>query len=353
MASQIFPSLSFEQYQKDYRRSLEDPEGFWGEKAQRLRWMKKWDRVKNTSFLDEVSIRWFEGGVLNVCDNCVDRHLPEKEDEVAILWEPDEPHQPGIRWTYGELHRKVIQFALVLKKMGVRKGDRVTLYLPMIPETAVAMLACARIGAIHSVVFGGFSAESIADRIQDCESTYVITADGGIRGGKAIPLKATMNQALEKCPDVRACLTLRSTGQDVPWKEGRDVWFHDLAGSLGGAKDCPPEPMSAEDPLFILYTSGSTGKPKGVLHTTGGYLVYASLTHELVFDYRPGEVYWCTADVGWVTGHSYMIYGPLANGATTLLFEGVPHYPDCSRFWQGWDKHQVNLFYTAPPPFEP
>ncbi|HLU62208.1 MAG TPA: acetate--CoA ligase [Gammaproteobacteria bacterium] len=339
--------LDKDAYEKAWRRSMEDPEGFWAEQARRIDWIKPFTQVKDVSFdARDLHIRWFHDGELNVCANCIDRHLPKRRDDVAIIWEGDEPGVDA-RITYGELFERVCRFANVLKKLGVKKGDRVTIYMPMIPETAVAMLACARIGAVHSVVFGGFSPDSLAGRIDDCRSDFVITADEGRRGGKRVPLKANVDAALEKAQnEVRRVLVVKSTGGDINWVDGRDRWLHDE--EQGVSTDCPPEPMNAEDPLFILYTSGSTGKPKGVLHTTGGYLVYVSYTHEIVFDYRPGEIYWCTADVGWVTGHSYIVYGPLANGATTLMFEGVPNYPDHSRFWQVVDKHQVNIFYTAP-----
>ncbi len=339
--------LDKDAYEKAWRRSMEDPEGFWAEQARRIDWIKPFTQVKDVSFdARDLHIRWFHDGELNVCANCIDRHLPKRRDDLAIIWEGDEPGVDA-RITYGELFERVCRFANVLKKLGVKKGDRVTIYMPMIPETAVAMLACARIGAVHSVVFGGFSPDSLAGRIDDCRSDFVITADEGRRGGKRVPLKANVDAALEKAQnEVRSVLVVKSTGGDINWVDGRDRWLHDE--EQGVSADCPPEPMNAEDPLFILYTSGSTGKPKGVLHTTGGYLVYVSYTHEIVFDYRPGEIYWCTADVGWVTGHSYIVYGPLANGATTLMFEGVPNYPDHSRFWQVVDKHQVNIFYTAP-----
>jgi acetyl-CoA synthetase len=332
-------------YQQWYERSIRDPEGFWAEQAGRIDWIQPFERVKNASFKDKVSIRWFEGGRLNACVNCVDRHLPKRADRVALIWEGDDPSESR-SITYRELYRQVCRMAQVLRQEGVRKGDRVTIYLPMIPEAAYAMLACARIGAIHSVVFGGFSPESLSGRILDCDSRWVIAADEGIRGGKKIPLKANADRALERCPQVKRVFVVRRTGGKIPWREGRDL---DLSAAMSKAPaDSPAEEMDAEDPLFILYTSGSTGKPRGVLHTTGGYLVYASLTHQHVFDYRDGEIYWCTADVGWVTGHSYIVYGPLANGATTLIFEGVPSHPSSSRFWEVIDKHRVNIFYTAP-----
>jgi len=334
------------QYEELYKRSVSDPDGFWKEQSQRLDWIKAPTRIKNTSFAyPDVSIKWFEDGVLNVTTNCLDRHLTTRGDQVAIIWEGDDPSQSK-KITYKELHAEVCRFANVLKAQGVKKGDRVTIYMPMIPETAYAMLACARIGAVHSVIFGGFSPDSIANRIVDCSSTIVITADEGRRGGKAIPLKKNVDEALTKASIVDTVIVVRCTGGAVDMQAGRDVWYHEAAASA--STDCPAEPMNAEDPLFILYTSGSTGKPKGVLHTTGGYLLWVSLTHEVTFDYRDGDIYWCTADVGWVTGHSYIVYGPLANGATTLMFEGVPSYPDASRFWQVVEKHKVNIFYTAP-----
>ncbi|MEC4594987.1 MULTISPECIES: acetate--CoA ligase [Nitrospirillum] len=332
-------------YQQMYDRSISDPDGFWGEHGRRLDWIQPYTKVKNTSFTGDVSIRWFEDGVLNACANCVDRHLPARADQTAILWEGDSPSEHK-HITYSELYDNVTRLANVLKARGVKKGDRVTIYLPMIPEAAYAMLACARIGAVHSVVFGGFSPDSLKDRVQDCGSTVVITADEGLRGGRKVGLKVNADQALKACPGVDTVIVVRRTGGAVNWVEGRDIWYHEAVAAA--SPDCPPEPMSAEDPLFILYTSGSTGKPKGVLHTTGGYLVYASMTHQYVFDYHEGDVYWCTADVGWVTGHSYILYGPLANGAVTLMFEGVPNYPDSGRFWQVIDKHKVNIFYTAP-----
>jgi acetyl-CoA synthetase len=334
-----------EDYFRRYRESLADPERFWGEQGRRLDWIKPYTTVKNASFKGDVRIAWYEDGTLNACYNCVDRHLPQRAEQTAILWEGDDPGEDR-RVSYRELHEAVCRFANVLKSRGVRKGDRVTVYLPMIPEIAVAVLACARIGAIHSVVFGGFSPDSLAGRIRDCRSTLLVTADEGLRAGRVVPLKRNADAALRTCPDVRDVIVVRRTGGVINWVAGRDRWYHELCAAA--SPDCPPEEMSAEDPLFILYTSGSTGQPKGVLHTTGGYLVYASMTHEYVFDYRAGEVYWCTADVGWVTGHSYIVYGPLANGATTLLFEGVPNYPDPSRFWQVVDKHAVRIFYTAP-----
>ena len=335
-----------ETYLKMYADSVKDPSAFWGEHGKRLDWIKPYSKVENTLFSrDEVSIKWYEDGTLNASVNCIDRHLEKRGQQTAIIWEGDEPDQQS-HISYQELYENVCRFANILKLRGVKKGDRVTIYMPMIPEAAYAMLACARIGAVHSVVFGGFSPDALAGRILDCESTCVITADEGVRGGKKIPLKANTDKALEKCPDVLTAVVVRRTGGDINMVEGRDVWHHELSQQVEA--DCPAEEMNAEDPLFILYTSGSTGKPKGVLHTTAGYMVYAAITHEYVFDYRDGEIYWCTADVGWVTGHSYIVYGPLANGATTLMFEGVPNYPDNSRFWQVIDKHNVNIFYTAP-----
>ncbi|MEZ5775244.1 MAG: acetate--CoA ligase [Hyphomicrobiaceae bacterium] len=329
-----------------YKRSVTDPEGFWGEHGKRIDWMKPYTRVKNTSYAPgAVSIKWYEDGMLNVAANCIDRHLESRGDQIAIIWEGDDPtHDEKI--TYRQLHERVCKFANVLKANGVKKGDRVTIYLPMIPEAAYAMLACARIGAVHSVVFGGFSPDSLAGRVIDAESKLIITADEGVRGGKPIPLKANTDAALAKCAGGEKVIVVRRTGGKVAWTPGRDVWLHDELMKV--SPDCPAEPMNAEDPLFILYTSGSTGKPKGVLHTMGGYLVFASMTHQYVFDYHDGDIYWCTADVGWVTGHSYILYGPLANGATTLMFEGVPNYPTASRFWHVIDKWNVNIFYTAP-----
>jgi acetyl-CoA synthetase len=332
-------------YAEKYRRSLEEPEAFWREETARLDWIKPWTHVSKTSFDEaDFGIEWFADGTLNVSANCLDRHLAERGDTIAIIWEGDDPSQQR-KITYRELHEDVCRFANALKRLGAKKGDRVTIYLPMIPEAAVAMLACSRIGAIHSVVFGGFSPEALAGRIQDCDSTIVVTADAGMRGGKQVPLKANVDAALTHCT-VDAVLTVRHVENVVTMTEGRDYWWHDER-ELASA-DCPPEEMSAEDPLFILYTSGSTGKPKGVLHTTGGYLAWAAMTHHYVFDYRPGEVYWCAADVGWVTGHSYVVYGPLANGVTQVMYEGVPNYPDHSRFWQIVDRHDVNIFYGAP-----
>ena len=333
-------------YQAARRAARHEPDAFWADKAQRLDWIKPPTGIKDVSFhADDFRIRWFWDGVLNVSANCIDRHLATRRDETAIIWEGDDPADSKAI-TFGELHAQVCRMANVLKAHGARKGDRVTIYLPMIPEAAYAMLACARIGAVHSVVFGGFSPDSLAGRIEDCGSTLVITADEGLRGGKTVPLKANVDAALKKVSGVTSVLVIKRTGADVPMDADRDF---DYALEAARVKaDCPPEPMGAEDPLFILYTSGSTGKPKGVLHTTGGYLFWAAWTHEIVFDHRPGEVFWCTADVGWVTGHSYVVYGPLANGGTTLMFEGVPNHPDVSRFWRVVDKHKVDVFYTAP-----
>jgi acetyl-CoA synthetase len=334
-------------YRVMYEASIRDPEAFWGKEAKRIDWIKPFTKVKNTSFTyPDVSIKWFEDGTLNICANCVDRHLKKRGDQVAIIWEPDDPNAEARHITYRELYREVNVFANVLRLMGVKRGDRVTIYLPMIPEAAFAMLACARIGAIHSVVFGGFSPDSLAGRIDDCKSKLVITADEGLRGGKKIKLKHNTDEALTKSLGDEKVIVIRRTGGSCAIHAGRDFWYHELAAKV--AADCPPEEMSAEDPLFILYTSGSTGMPKGVVHTSGGYLVFAAMTHQYVFDYHDGDIYWCTADVGWVTGHSYIVYGPLANGATTLMFEGVPNYPDPSRFWQVVDRHKVNTFYTAP-----
>ena len=334
------------QYADMYKQSVEDPEGFWGEHGKRIDWIKPYTQVKDVSYApDDVHIRWYHDGVLNASVNCLDRHLATRGDQTAIIWEGDNPAESK-KLTYRELYEEVCKFANVLKANGAKKGDRVTIYLPMIPEIAVAVLACARIGAVHSVIFGGFSPDSIAGRIHDSDSNLIVTSDEGVRGGRPILLKANVDEALTKCPTVEKCIVIRRTGNDVGWVDGRDVWYHEAMESAPA--DCAPEEMSAEDPLFILYTSGSTGQPKGVLHTTGGYMVYASMTHQYVFDYHDGDIYWCTADVGWITGHSYIVYGPLANGATTLIFEGVPNYPDFSRFWQVCDKHQVNIFYTAP-----
>lgn len=333
-------------YRRMYEKSITDPARFWGEHGKRLDWIKPYTKIKNTNFSPgQVSIKWFEDGTLNASVNCLDRHLVKRGDQTAIIWEGDDP-KDSKHITYRELHREVCKFANALKSLGAKKGDRVTIYMPMIPEAAIAMLACTRIGAVHSVVFGGFSPDALAGRIQDCDSSLVITADEGLRGAKKIPLKSNVDAALKKCPTVKSVLVVRRTGANVDWLSGRDHWWHDLSATA--STDCPPEEMNAEDPMFILYTSGSTGKPKGVLHTTGGYMVYVSMTHQYVFDYHDGDIYWCTADVGWVTGHSYIVYGPLANGAITLMFEGVPTYPDASRFWQVIDKHKVTIFYTAP-----
>ncbi len=339
--------INAEQYAALYQRSIEQPEAFWAEQAEQfVTWSRKWDRVLEYSYDPEnLYIKWFEGGKLNVAFNCLDRHLETRGDQVAILWEGDDPAEDQ-RITYRELHAQVCKLANVLRSRGVKKGDRVCIYLPMIPEAAVAMLACARIGAVHSVVFGGFSPDSLRDRILDSDCQTLITADEGVRGGRRVPLKKNADAALTECPNVRTVLVVRRTGGEVAWTEGRDIWYQEAMATA--SPDCAPEEMDAEDPLFILYTSGSTGKPKGVLHTTGGYLVYAAMTHKYTFDYHEGEVYWCTADVGWVTGHTYIVYGPLANGAISLMFEGIPNYPDMSRFWQVVDKHQVNIFYTAP-----
>jgi acetyl-CoA synthetase len=337
--------ISEAEYFRLYQQSVADPDRFWAEHGKRVDWIKPFSKVRNAAFDGDAHISWYEDGTLNASYNCIDRHLPKRAEQTAILWEGDDPGEDR-RVTYRELHEAVCRLANVLKARGVQKGDRVTIYLPMIPEAAIAMLACARIGAIHSVVFGGFSPDSLVGRIQDCRSTVLITADEGRRGGRAIPLKRNADIALRHCPEVRDVVVVRHTGGNIDWVEGRDHWYHEVCAAA--SPDCPAKEISAEDPLFILYTSGSTGQPKGVLHTTGGYLVYTSMTHEYVFDYRDGEVYWCTADVGWVTGHSYIVYGPLANGATTLIFEGVPNYPDPSRFWQVVDKHNVRIFYTAP-----
>ena len=333
-------------YFKLYEQSVSDNEGFWAEQAKRVHWMKPFTKVKDVSFgPGDVHIKWFEDGTTNASYNCIDRHLATRKDQVAIIWEGDDPSVDQ-HITFGELHEHVCRLANVLKDRGIKRGDRVTIYMPMIPETAYAMLACARIGAIHSVVFGGFSPDALADRIIDCESNCIITADEGVRGNRSVPLKANADKALEKCSGVGTVVVVKRTGGEIGWVEGRDVWYHEACAAA--STDCPPEEMGAEDPLFILYTSGSTGKPKGVVHTTGGYLVYAAMTHQYVFDYHDGDIYWCTADIGWVTGHSYVVYGPLGNGATSLMFEGVPNYPDASRFWQICDKHKVNIFYTAP-----
>src|SRR5262245_3382133 len=336
-----------DEYEKLYRRSVEKPDKFWGKEGKRLDWIKPYSRVKETSFAyPDVSIRWFEDGTLNVAANCIDRHLKKRGKQVAIIWEPDDPSREARHITYRELHGEVCRLANVLKANGVKRGDRVTIYLPMIPEAAYAMLACARIGAIHSIVFGGFSPDSLAGRIDDCKSRLLITADEGLRGGRKVPLKANADEAIKKVGGIDKLLVVKRTGAKVPWTQGRDLMLDEELAKVGD--ECAAEEMNAEDPLFILYTSGSTGKPKGVVHTSGGYLVFAAMTHQYVFDYHVGDIYWCTADVGWVTGHSYIVYGPLANGATTLMFEGVPNYPDASRFWQVVDKHKVDIFYTAP-----
>ena len=332
-------------YEEMVQRAAAEPDAFWAEQARRLDWMKFPTKIKNTSFVGDVSIKWFEDGTLNAAANCLDRHLATRGDQVAIIWESDDPNV-STKTTYRELHEKVCRLANALTAQGVKKGDVVTVYLPMVVEAAVALLACARIGAIHSVVFGGFSPDSLANRIQDCNSVALITADEGRRGGRKVALKANADEALKTCPSIKTVIVAKVTGGDIAMQEGRDHWYHDVTAAA--SPEHKPVEMNAEDPLFILYTSGSTGKPKGVLHTTGGYMLWAGFTHEAVFDYHPGEIYWCTADVGWVTGHSYIVYGPLANGATTLMFEGVPNYPTSSRFWEVIDKHQVNIFYTAP-----
>ncbi|NNE80611.1 MAG: acetate--CoA ligase [Silicimonas sp.] len=334
-------------YETMYQASVDDPEAFWGEHGQRIDWIKPFTKVKNTSFTPgNIDIRWFEDGTLNVSANCVDRHLATRGDQTAIIWEPDDPNDEALHITYSQLHTEVSKFANVLKELGIGRGDRVVLYLPMIPEAAYAMLACTRIGAIHSIVFAGFSPDALGARVNGCDAKLVITADGAPRGGRVTNLKDNVNQALlHDVADVK-CLVVKRTGQQVAWRDGLDYWLHEVEETVSG--DCPPEEMNAEDPLFILYTSGSTGQPKGVVHTTGGYLVFASMTHQYTFDYHEGDVFWCTADVGWVTGHSYIVYGPLANGATTLMFEGVPTFPDAGRFWAACEKHKVNQFYTAP-----
>ena len=338
--------INNDEYSSMYKQSIEDGDSFWKKHAGRIDWSKKFTKIKDVKYSsDEVNIKWFEDGELNVSYNCIDRHAKINPNKVAIIWEGDDPNNTK-KITYEELKKNVCKTANVLKKIGIRKGDRVTIYLTMIPELAYVMLACARIGAIHSIIFGGFSAESIAGRVQDCESEFVITADEGVRGGKTIPLKDTTDKALLSCPNVKKCLIIKRTGKKINLVPERDFLLDDLIKDVDD--NCEPETMSAEDPLFILYTSGSTGKPKGVMHTSGGYIVYASMTHEYIFNYQAEDIYWCTADIGWITGHSYIIYGPLSNGATTLMFEGVPNYPDFSRFWQIIDKHQVNIFYTAP-----
>ncbi len=339
--------INEEKYLQMYQQSVEDPAGFWSEQAEKfLSWYKPWDTALDWSFdASDLHIKWFEGGKLNVSYNCIDRHLPDHADKVAIIWEGDELDTDS-KITFRELHEHVSRLANVLKSRGVKKGDRVCIYMPMIPEAGYAMLACTRIGAVHSVVFGGFSPESLKDRILDSDCQVVITADQGVRGGKTVPLKINTDKALDSCPNVHTVLTVRHTGADINWQAGRDVWYHEMM--TDASTDCPPEQMDAEDPLFILYTSGSTGKPKGVLHTTGGYLLYAAITTRYTFDLHDDDIFWCTADVGWVTGHSYLLYGPLANGLTTVFFEGVPSYPDASRFWKSVDKHKVTVFYTAP-----
>ena len=339
--------ITAEQYEAEYKVSREDNEAYWREQGKCLNWMRPYTKVKNVSWrLPNVSIAWYEDGTLNLAENCIDRHAETDPERTALIWEPDDPEAEACHISYGELKVQVSRLANVLLARGVKKGDRVTIYMPMVPEAAYAMLACARIGAIHSVVFGGFSPSSLAGRIEDCESDFVITADEGVRGGKTIPLKANVDAALQLCPEVRFVLVLRRTGGTIAWQDGRDIWYHEEMAQV--ADTCPPQEMNAEDPLFILYTSGSTGKPKGVLHTTGGYLVYATVTFRSVFDIRDDDIFWCTADVGWITGHSYMVYGPLSNGATVVLFEGVPNWPDASRFWRVCDRHKVTLFYTAP-----
>jgi acetyl-CoA synthetase len=337
--------INNDKYKEMYQRSISDPEGFWAEQAEEfIDWFKPWTKVWDWDF-DDAKISWFEGAKLNVSYNCLDRHLESRGQQVAVIWEGDDPGAEK-KITYRELHAEVCKFANALKSRGVKKGDRVSIYMPMVPEVVVAMLACTRIGAVHSIVFGGFSPESLKDRILDSDCQVVITADEGLRGARPVPLKANADKALEACPNVHTVVVVKCTGGDIAWHDKRDVWYHEIVAEA--SSDCPPEEMDAEDPLFILYTSGSTGKPKGVLHTTGGYILYVAMTHKYIFDYHDGDVFWCTADVGWVTGHSYIVYGPLANGATTLVFEGIPTYPDASRFWQVVDKHQVNIFYTAP-----
>jgi acetyl-CoA synthetase len=335
-----------DKYLEMYQKSIDDPEGFWSEQGKRLDWSIPYTKIKDVSYAhDDVHIRWYYDGKLNAAYNCIDRHLEKRADQTAIIWEGDDPND-DLTITYRELHERVCKFANGLKSIGAKKGDRICIYMPMIPEAAYAMLACARIGAIHSVVFGGFSPDALAGRIRDCGCNIIITADEGVRAGKPIPLKANTDAALQSCPTIKKNVVVKRTGGTIDWNDGTDVWYHELVADQSA--DCPPEEMDAEDPLFILYTSGSTGQPKGVMHTTGGYLVYAAMTHQYVFDYKDGQIYWCTADVGWVTGHSYILYGPLANGAITVMFEGVPNYPDTSRVWQVCDKHQVEIFYTAP-----
>ncbi|MDA9950215.1 acetate--CoA ligase [Candidatus Pelagibacter sp.] len=333
-------------YQDKYNKSIKNNDEFWRKEGKRITWIKPYKKIKDVKYsTKEVKIKWFQDGTLNASANCIDRHLKDKKDKTAIIWVGDDP-KDSQKISYKQLHEKVSKAANGLKKLGIKKGDRVTIYLTMIPELAILMLACVRIGAVHSIIFGGFSADSISGRVNDCESEYIITADEGVRGGKTIPLKYTTDEALESCPNVKKCIVVRRTGNYINWDQERDVWYHDLIKDV--SKHCEPEEMNAEDPLFILYTSGSTGKPKGVLHTTGGYMVYASMTHQYIFNYKPKDIYWCTADIGWVTGHSYIIYGPLANGATTIMFEGIPNYPTTSRWWQIIDKYKVNTFYTAP-----
>ncbi|MDC0527321.1 acetate--CoA ligase [Candidatus Pelagibacter sp.] len=333
-------------YQDKYNKSIKNNDEFWRKEGKRITWIKPYKKIKDIKYsTKEVKIKWFQDGTLNASANCIDRHLKDKKDKTAIIWVGDDP-KDSQKISYKQLHEKVSKAANGLKKLGIKKGDRVTIYLTMIPELAILMLACVRIGAVHSIIFGGFSADSISGRVNDCESEYIITADEGVRGGKTIPLKYTTDEALESCPNIKKCIVVKRTGNYINWDQERDVWYHDLIKDV--SKHCEPEEMNAEDPLFILYTSGSTGKPKGVLHTTGGYMVYASMTHQYIFNYKPKDIYWCTADIGWVTGHSYIIYGPLANGATTIMFEGIPNYPTTSRWWQIIDKYKVNTFYTAP-----
>jgi acetyl-CoA synthetase len=333
-------------YQDKYSKSIKSNDEFWRKEGKRITWIKPYKKIKDVKYsTKDVKIKWFHDGTLNASANCIDRHLKDKKDKTAIIWVGDNP-KDSQKISYKQLHEKVSKAANGLKKLGIKKGDRVTIYLTMIPELAILMLACVRIGAVHSIIFGGFSADSISGRVNDCESEYIITADEGVRGGKTIPLKYTTDEALESCPNVKKCIVVKRTGNYINWDKSRDVWYHDLIKDV--SKHCEPEEMNAEDPLFILYTSGSTGKPKGVLHTTGGYMVYASMTHQYIFNYKPKDIYWCTADIGWVTGHSYIIYGPLANGATTIMFEGIPNYPTTSRWWQIIDKYKVNTFYTAP-----
>jgi acetyl-CoA synthetase len=333
-------------YQDKYSKSIKNNDEFWRKEGKRITWIKPYKKIKDVKYsTQDVKIKWFHDGTLNASANCIDRHLKDKKDKTAIIWVGDDP-KDNQKISYKQLHEKVSKAANGLKKLGIKKGDRVTIYLTMIPELAILMLACVRIGAVHSIIFGGFSADSISGRVNDCESEYIITADEGVRGGKTIPLKYTTDEALESCPNVKKCIVVKRTGNYINWDKSRDVWYHDLIKDV--SKHCEPEEMNAEDPLFILYTSGSTGKPKGVLHTTGGYMVYASMTHQYIFNYKPKDIYWCTADIGWVTGHSYIIYGPLANGATTIMFEGIPNYPTTSRWWQIIDKYKVNTFYTAP-----